>query len=288
MKHKVMRHKVMKHKMNEATLMAYLYGELSATEKTEVEKYFQENPEALKEFQDLQVVKAALGKIEDKEVIAPPIFMDDTLSIPPSRVRGLGLGFFRYVTGIAAAFFIVMIGAKLLGVQMQYSGNEFTLSFGDIKKVDVQRLSTDQVQQMINASLSQNNDFVQASWNESQNKMNESLRQNTAFNSQKVNELSKSVASASQEEIRQFMESLRNENSQLMQEYIRLSSNDQKQYIENLLVDFTKYMQEQRNQDLNLVNTRLTTLEEDNTQFRQEAGQILTSLISNNNSIKRN
>jgi hypothetical protein len=37
------------------------------------------------------------------------------------------------------------------------------------------------------------------------------------------------------------------------------------------------------------VNTRLTTLEADNTQFRQEAGEILSSLISNNNSsVKRN
>jgi hypothetical protein len=49
-------------------------------------------------------------------------------------------------------------------------------------------------------------------------------------------------------------------------------------------------MQEQRNQDLNLMNTRLNTLEADNTLFRQEAGQILTSLVSDNNnsSLKRN
>jgi hypothetical protein len=87
------------------------------------------------------------------------------------------------------------------------------------------------------------------------------------------------------------MERLRNENSQAMQDYIRLSSNDQRLYIENLLVDFTKYMQEQRNSDLNMVNARIATIEEDNTIFREEAGQILTSLISNgdnNSAIKRN
>ena len=275
----------MKHKLNEATLIAYLYGELSATEKSEVEKYFRENPEAYREFQNLQLVKAALGKIADKEVIAPPVFMDERPVITLWRS-----GFFRYAASIAAAFFVVMIGAKLLDVQMKYADNEFTLSFGDIKKeVVAPVLTSDQVQQMINASLSQNNDFVRTSWSESQNKMNEALKQNTIFNSQKVNELSKTVALASQEEIRQFMQSLRNENNQIMQDYIRLSSSDQKQYIESLLVDFSKYMQEQRTQDLNLVQSKIISLEEDNNLFKQEAGQILTGLISNDNpSIKRN
>jgi hypothetical protein len=266
--------------------MAYLYGELGAEERSEVEKHFQENPHELKQFQELLFVKDALGKIADKEVIAPPIFMDDEKPV----ISLWRSGFVRYAVGIAAAFFIVMVGARLLDVQMKYSGNEFTLSFGEIKKVqDGQGLSPEQVQGMINASLNKNNDFVQASWSESQSKMDDALEQNAYLTSQKINEISKASVSASQEEIRQFMERLRNENSQVMQDYIRLSSNDQKQYIENLLVDFSKYMQEQRAQDLNLVNTRLTTLEQDNNLFREEAGQILTSLISNNNSsVKRN
>ena len=107
---------------------------------------------------------------------------------------------------------------------------------------------------------------------------------------EKISEANKNSLSASEEQIRQFMESMRNQNSQAMQDYIRLSSNDQKQYIEGLLVDFSKYMQEQRNQDLGLVNSRISTLEQDNTLFREEAGQILTSLISNenNSTVKRN
>lgn len=295
----------MKTKMNEATLMAYLYGELSAAEKSEVEKYFLENPEVLKEFQELQAVKSVLGKMEDKEVIAPPIFVDDTVgkSFDPAGAETFSL-FGRRIflpfgkrgspfgswVGIAASLLIVMLGAKLLGVQMKFSNNEFIVSFGESKKeMAAQSLSPAQVQQMINQSLSQNNDFVNASWSETQSKMADALKQNTLFNSQKVNEISKTAASNSQEEIRQFMQSLREENSQALQEYIRLSSTDQKQYIETLLVDFNKYMQEQRSQDLDLVQTRITSLEEDNNLFKQEAGQILTSLIGNDNStVKRN
>lgn len=274
-------------KIDEGKLMAYLYGELSAKEKGEVEKHFQDNPDALKEFQEMSFVRGALAKATDKEVIAPPIFMDDekpTISLWRS-------GFVRYAVGIAAAFFIVMVGAKLLGVQMNYSNNEFTLSFGDIKKQEMPTgLSPEQVQQLIDASLTRNNEAVQASWNESQSKWNETLKQNAYLTSNRLNEISKTASASTQEEIRQFMERLRNENSQAVQDYLRLSSNEQRQYIENLLVDFSKYMQEQRNSDLDLVNARLTTLEQDNTIFREEAGEILTSLISNNNnsSVKRN
>jgi hypothetical protein len=275
----------MKTKISEATLMAYLYGELSATEKQEVEKHFQENPEAMREFKEMQAVKNTLGKITDKEVIAPPIFMDEkpTISLWQS-------GFFRYVTGIAAAFMIMMIGAKMLDVKMKYSGNEFSISFGEAKKETIAPgISPDQVQQMINASLNQNNNLVQESWNESQQKWSEALKKNSIFNSQQVNNMSKAVAKESQEEIRQFMETLRNENATALQDYIRLSSNDQKQYIETLLVDFSKYVQEQRKQDLNFVQTKINSIEEDNNLFRQEAGQILTSLVGNSNpEVKRN
>lgn len=279
-------------KIDEHKLMAYLYDELPADEKSEVEKYFQENPDAHNEYQHLLQVKATLGKILDKEVIAPPIFMDEEHTVvPASRISGLWAGPIRYAVGIAAAFLIVMVGAKLLGIQMSYSNNQVTMSFGDVKKQEVPTgLTPQQVQQLIDASLTRNNESVQASLNDSQNKWSEALKQNTMLTSNRLSEISKTATASTQEEIRQFMERLRNENSQAVQDYLRLSSNDQKQYIESLLVDFSKYMQEQRNSDLSIVNARLNTLEQDNTIFREEAGQILTSLISNNNnsSVKRN
>jgi hypothetical protein len=142
---------------------------------------------------------------------------------------------------------------------------------------------------MINNALHKNNEFVQASWDDSQSRVKADLINNTTLTTQKINEINQAAALESQEQIRRFMQNLQGENNRALQEYIRLSSNDQKQYIESLLVDFSKYMQEQRNQDLNIMNARLNTLEEDNTLFRQEASQIITSLISNNNSeVKRN
>jgi hypothetical protein len=272
--------------MNEETLISYLYGESNAEERVEVEKYFMENPSELVKYKELLFVKETMGRVVDKEVIAPPLFMSDE----KPAIRLWNSGFIRFSIGIAAALVIVMFGAKLMGVQMNYSGNEFTMSFGEpvVKEAD-SGVSPNEVQDMINTALHKNNQAVQASWEDSQSRMHEELKMNSQLTTKKINEINQAAALESQEQIRRFIQNLQVENSQTLQNYIQLSTADQKQYIESLLVDFSKYMQEQRNQDWNIMNARLNTLEEDNSLFRQEAGEILTSLITDNNStVKRN
>jgi len=73
-----------------------------------------------------------------------------------------------------------------------------------------------------------------------------------------------------------------------MKDYFQLSAADQKKYMENLLVDFSSYLQEQRKQDLQFVQTKVNSLEKNNNQFKQETEQILTSLISNPGKKKNN
>jgi hypothetical protein len=64
-----------------------------------------------------------------------------------------------------------------------------------------------------------------------------------------------------------------------MKDYFQLTSTQQKQYVEDLVVDFAKYLQQQRNDDLQLVQTRLHSIEQNTNTFKQETEQILTSII---------
>jgi methionyl-tRNA synthetase len=73
---------------------------------------------------------------------------------------------------------------------------------------------------------------------------------------------------------------LQAENMQLVKNYFQLTSSEQKQYIESLLVDFAKYLQQQRNDDLQVVQTQLNSLQQNTDIFKQETEQILTSIIS--------
>ena len=105
--------------------------------------------------------------------------------------------------------------------------------------------------------------------------------------STKIDNLLKESSAASQAQIREFVAGIQTENVKLVKNYFQLSSTEQKQYIEGLLVDFAKYLQQQRNDDLQVVQTQLKSLEQNTDIFKQETEQILTSIIStvgNNNS----
>jgi len=155
-------------------------------------------------------------------------------------------------------------------------------------QVDPSRLTVDQVQSMIGSSLVKNNEFIAARWAENQKKVDESIRYRLDLNSKKTEDMMKNAALASQEQIRTFVDGLQNENLRSMKDYLQLSSAEQKKYVEGLLVDFSKYLQEQRNQDFNLFQTRMSSMEKNTDQFKQETEQILASIISNSGSKKQN
>ena len=133
---------------------------------------------------------------------------------------------------------------------------------------------------MINTSLERNNTQVRASLEETQKKLDASIRSSLALSSGKLDQLVRQASTASQDEIRQFAETIRAENMQQVKDYFQLTSTEQKNYIENLLVDFATYLQQQRNDDLQLVQTRMNSLEQNTVMFKQETEQILANIIT--------
>lgn len=267
----------MSYKPSENDLMAYLYGELENPEREAVEKYLFENPEARRDLERLGQVRTMLGEVKDKEVIAPPIFIDE------SRSRSIwDIPYFKTIASIAASMLIVILAGRLAGMKIQYEEKELSISFGDTKSnlQAVDGITTEAVQAMINASLNKNNQSMQASWKETQAQLDASVNKSLAMNSARIDKLVREASVASQDQIREFVSSLQTENLQLVKNYFKLSADEQKQYIESMLVDFSKYLQQQRNDDLQLVQSRLNSLEKNTDVFKQETEQILTSIIT--------
>ncbi len=199
----------------------------------------------------------------------------------------------RWITGIAASFFFLIVAARLMGMEFYYSDGEARISLGKKPAVPAEtasqaRLTLDEVQTMISSSLVKNNEFIAARWADNQRKMDESIRHSLDLNSKKTEDLMKNASLASQEQIRSFVDGLQNENLRSMKDYLQLNSVEQRKYVESLLVDFSKYLQEQRNQDLNLFQTRMSSMEKNTDQFKQETEQILSGIISNSGGKKQN
>jgi hypothetical protein len=277
----------MSYKPDEKDWMAYLYGEQEEADQLKFEEYIRDHPEAGHEFDKLRTLRTVLSQAEDKEVIAPPLFVTN----PSSESHGAGSypripRFIKVFSAVAASLLLLMVAGKLTQTELIISGSEWKLTFGAPSKapsesnnVPLTAISPEQVQEMIDASLHRNNALVQASLEETEKKLQASIRSNLALSSDKMSDLAKAASSASQQEIRQFVDGMRAENRQLIKEYFQLSSTEQKKYIENLLVDFTQYLQQQRNNDLQLVQTRMSSLEQNTDLFKQETEQILSASL---------
>lgn len=272
----------MGYKASEQDLIAYLYGELEGTEKAAVEEYLLEHAGARAELEKLRQLRDTLSYVKDKEVIAPPLFVGDT------RSSFLGsIPYLKTIVSIAASLLIIMMAAKFSGLQFRYSGGEMRISFsGGQPATEIETapetppLTSVEVQEMINTAVSQNNAAMQAAWNDTQKKLDASIARNLAANSTKIDHLVRESSAASQEQIRSFVSGMREENMQLVKNYFQLSSNEQKEYVEGLLVDFAKYLQQQRNDDLQVVQTQLKSLQQNTDDLKLETEQILTSIIS--------
>jgi hypothetical protein len=271
----------MAYKATEQELMAYLYGELEGAEKEAMEKHLHDHADARAEFERLKSLRTFMGSVKDKEVIAPPLFLGDR-----RRVSLLDTPYIRVVLSVAASLLLVMLVGRVVDLRVGWSENQLSIAFGRPTErnrpvsTPENTLTQIQVQQMINSALSQNNVTLQTNWEATQKKLDASINHNLDLNSAKIDRLVKASSTASQEQVRQFVSGMQAENLKMVKSYFQLSSTEQKQYIESLLVDFSKYMQQQRNDDLQVVQTQLKSIEQNTDLFKQETEQILTSIIS--------
>ncbi len=264
----------MNFKPDESQLMAYLYGELDAEEKRQVEAYLANHPEALEKINTLQQIRKGLARIEDKEVIPPPIVWE------PAGNRLWHAPYFKPLVGIAASITLILLTAWLTGLTVRFTEGELRIGFGSpVNQPEV--LTASDVQRMIAASLRENNLALASGWATTEQRLTESIRQSlTANTSVTRNELVRQVASATHDQVRNYVTALQEENTRVMKDYLTLTANEQQQVIEELLVDFSRYINQQRTNDLQVLQTRLTAIEQNSDLFKQETEQILTSIIA--------
>ena len=270
----------MNYKPDEATMMSYLYGELEPAEQKKIEEYLQQNPEEKKRIEEWSFTRSVFAGLDDKEVIAPPIITADNTR--PFWKEN----YFRMPLGIAASLMFFLVAAKLIGLSLTYSSGELKIAFGEkVEKTElvpqqVPTLTEQQVGEMIRTSLAMNNETIKESWAADRKDLQKAIQSNLNTNSNKIDKLMQTASAANQEQVKLFVAQLQNDNLKLMKDYMQLSATGQKEYIESLLVDFSKYLNEQRKQDLQIMQAKVNQVEQNTDIFKLETEQILTSLIS--------
>lgn len=252
----------------ESLLMAYLYGEVNEAEREQIEKYLAANPEAVTELQTLREVRRKLLAITDKEVIIP--------ALPGAHVQhNPHTNFIRTVLAIAASVAIILISGWLTGIHFSWSDNELRISFGDKQEESTEtRLTAEQVQSMIDQAL-----YKSVLKNNETTLTEQQVRNwvHAYLASTPKNQQEKSL---NNEQLQQYTTALYVENARLLREFISLSAREQQQAIEEMLMDFSQYINQQRQNDLQSVYSRINALEQNTELYKQETDQLLTGIMA--------
>jgi len=274
----------MNYKPDKSILIAYLYGELDKEEQEKVEAYINSTPEAAIELEKLKDVRDLLGKLPDKEVINPfYTWRDADSSIDKRFIRDNRWRFLRPVIGIAASIILIMVVGFFTNTRINYRNQGIVISFGDqltqpalVSQFEVQNLIKSEVRNQVTKSKESFLEELQ----KIENNLDTKFVSNGDHHLKSIKIAIDNQLSVKEERIQELVRDLQRENLKILAEYLEKVGKQQEFYLQGILSDFTLYIENQREEDLYLIETNLRLLK-DNSDLRfQETGQILASIIN--------
>ncbi len=251
-----------------ALLAAYLYNELDSEQRAEVERYLAENPDLNRELAALKALRGKLALITDKEVIAPQAIK------PTSAGKAVTFGPARVLLAAAASVALILVSGWLTRTHISWSGHELRISFGQPPVTgNTQGITTETVEAMIEAALAKHQPAGTSPPPDLKQQVHEWVRTALPARSSQPNQ-------AIDEYLKLYTANLYAENARIMREYLLMASKEQQQAIGELLVDMTRYLEQQRQNDLQNLYTRLNALEQNTELYQQQTDQLLTGIIT--------
>lgn len=250
----------MSYKVDESTLIAYLYEELSAEEKRRVEAYLNENESARKELEELKETRFVMNRVNDREVEVPRFTFDQSNVVVASSQHN----WWRIPMGIAASLALILMVGYLTSFKLTTGENGLSITFG-IQNSSSELFTKAQVEGIVSNALANNNQAV----------------------NRRINEVEQSLATQVNQEIPvdrelldEYMARLRDFNRETLRSMLENSEQNQKQYTDQSLQDLAVFLDIQRRNDLDVIQTQFQNFEDD-AEFNQlQTNQILTNLIS--------
>ena len=258
----------MNYKPEESTLISYLYGELSTEEKKKVEEYLSGNEDAEKELEDLRATLSIVGQLKDKEVDIPTFTFDSSSKIVVSGTTGT---FWKKSLAIAASVALILFMGYLTRFNASFENGEFQLAFGE----QASGYNQEQVESMIAQAISKNNDNLNQKFTNTEAGIKEYVsNENQSLQAQFVSQINRKPLTESDFEYE------RQQYLSYLKQLIEDSESSQKRYTDQVMTDFAIFLDIQRQNDLEVIQTRFDNLQ-DNAELNQfQTNQILANLIS--------
>ncbi|HLF34742.1 MAG TPA: hypothetical protein VI583_10905 [Cyclobacteriaceae bacterium] len=273
----------MENKINISELIDYLYGDLTQLEKEAFEEKLRSNPDLRKEFEELSAARKGLSSMEDREIMDPFVFQagykNSLVNKTINRPRYMAA---RYMVAIAASLAIFFLAGYLTRATISFDDGSTRFSFGNSHSPE-KPLSREEITGLIRNEVAGNNQALAGQLKASEASFRQVLNEHARMQEAEIRKLITSYTTAKNEEIDVFLAQLQKDNRNLVNEYMEQASARQQAYVQNLLVSFSDYLQQQRNQDLQRIQSSLVTLKESQDQQKLRTSEILTSIITTMN-----
>ncbi|HEY5690435.1 MAG TPA: hypothetical protein VIS49_03175 [Cyclobacteriaceae bacterium] len=269
----------MNYKPGKDTLIAYLYGELSQEEKNKVEGYLSENPTAQREVAELQNTLKVLGKLPDLEV-TPPTFVFNRDKVVVVEHGNTRIPMLKIVMGIAASILIVMLVGYFTHFRITYSNQSLSIGYGEAAMPSNQPANTVDIDQLVQQAIAKNNKDVLGRMEDMNNHFNAELASQSRERASTINTLLERTKEMNDNVIQMYVSQMRDENRRVIENLFSLSNAQQQRVMNDVLTDFSQYLENQRQSDLRLIQASFNGLKDNTETNLQETNQILASIIT--------
>ena len=264
-------------------LLAYIYGDMTAEEKKEFEQKLSKDSNLREEFEALSSVRQELGNLSDKEVMEPFSTWGRSRS---SRWFGSNhrrkIIVFRPVTAVAASLLILMLVGFLTDFSISINDKGLFLGFGNQLQTNEEKfIGEDDILALIRRELDENNNMLLTKLTESENSYNNQIIAMEFSLTEVIKTNKKAVVT--NEDLQKFFTSAENKNTELIREYLKLTSTQQQDYFKTMLTQFNDYMLEQRSEDLTMIRNSLIELKQSQNVQKQETDQVIASILTSVN-----
>jgi len=261
-----------------AKLIEYLYGEMENSERMEFEDLLSGDSELRRELEELQKMRDDLSVLEDKEVMEPFSIWGHKKSNWIKGKRQQRSILLNPITAIAASLIILMLVGYITNFSISINSDGFQMSFNNTGRLESTAYLTEyDVKRILAQQLDQNNNKIQSDLQETEATINSKLAhlENTLNAAQKGNN-----QTITNDELNNFFVKVHEKNAQLLQDYLNQSSAQQQKYFKTMLTQFNDYIQEQRAEDLTMIQTDLMELQYTQKQQKMATDEVLAGLIT--------
>lgn len=256
-------------KPDEATLIAYLYGELEAKAQAEVEAYLKRDPELAAELAEMGEVRSFVRDHPQPERPLPPL----QIELPP-RARTTWWRS-RWLQAAAVAL-LLLLSAAALDLRIEAGAGRMTLAFGE-QPVPTPEPSPQPAVDL--APLLQQLAVRQDS-------LQQALAQVEARDTQQWQQLARQVkanqsqsVSLTPQQLQTLRAQLVAENTYLMRDLMQQAQDEQLALTADLMNQLVQHLETQRTDDLQLLATALRDVWLHQDEQHQETEILLTQLI---------